>query len=112
LNYELIEPGDTYVRGGHTAIVAEKDNLGNIHSLEFNRDIDVAVSKKLGGGTYLYSLPDLPVEPPVYILRSGIPLLKETCPLNDLLGKIDETYNKFYEENPVDMAGDCDMFLG
>ena len=54
----------------------------------------------------------MPVEPPVYILRSGIPLLKETCPLNDLLGKIDETYNKFYEENPVDMAGDCDMFLG
>lgn len=112
LNYELIEPGDTYVRGGHTAIVAEKDNLGNIHSLEFNRDIDVAVSKRLGGGTYLHSLPDLPVEPPVYILRSGIPLLKETCLLTDLLGRIDEAYNKFYQDNPVDIAGDCDIFLG
>ena len=54
MDYELIELGDTYVRGSHTAIVAEKDNLGNIHSLEFNRDIDVAVSKRLGGGTYLY----------------------------------------------------------
>ncbi|MBM3466317.1 MAG: hypothetical protein FJX70_00500 [Alphaproteobacteria bacterium] len=112
MNYELIEPGDTYVRGGHTAIVAEKDNLGNIHSLEFNRNIDVAVSKRLGGGTYLHSLPDLPVEPPVYILRSGISLLKETCLLTDLLGRIDEAYNKFYQDNPVDIAGDCDIFLG
>ena len=49
LHYELIEPGDTYVRGGHTAIISGKDNLGNIQTLEFNRDIDIATDKRLGG---------------------------------------------------------------
>lgn len=49
MNYELIEAGDTYVRGGHTAIISGKDNLRNIQTLEFNRAIDIATDKRLGG---------------------------------------------------------------
>lgn len=110
LNYELIEQGDIYLCSNHTAIILEKDNSRNIKTLEFSRNIDVAVDKKLGGGTYFYFLPDNDIKP-VYILRRVMPLLKESCSLTELLVKIDNAFYQFYNETQLDKAGDSGIFL-
>jgi hypothetical protein len=110
LDYELIELGDTYVRGGHTAIISGKDNFGNIQTLEFNRDIDIAKDKRLGGGAYEYNLSDMPTAA-VYILRGSEPPLKEACSLSDLLAQVDRNYYQFYKTTQRDIKGDCNMFF-
>ena len=111
LDYELIEFGDTYVRGGHTAIISGKDNFGNIQTLEFNRDIDIVTDKRLGGGAYEYNLFGMPTESEVYILRGSEPPLKEACSLSDLLTQVDRNYYQFYETTQRDIRGDCNIFL-
>ena len=111
LHFELVIPGDIYVRGGHTAIVSSRDNFGNIQALEFNRDIDVSENKKMGGGVYQYNLPNMSQEQPVYILRKNEPALKEVISLSGLVEQIDTNYYQFYEHTKTDMAGDCGMFF-
>ena len=58
LNLEMLQPRDIYLTTGHTAIIAGGDylNMGQIQTLQFNRDIDVSSNKRLGGGTYEYNL--------------------------------------------------------
>ncbi len=112
LLYDLIEPGDIYLRGGHTAIIAEKNNSGVIKALEFNRDIDVDTNKRLGGGTYEYNLTDMSTNP-VYILRVSEAILKEACHLSYLLETIDNKYYQFDDISTIDpnIIGNCDSFF-
>ncbi len=114
LDFTFINPGDIYVRGGHTAIVLGKDNFGNIQTFEFSRDIDVAENKKLGGGVYQYNLCEIPqnAERPVYILRSQIPELKESCSLSALIKKVDTNYYHYTNTTHTqDTEGDSGIFM-
>ena len=45
LNLEMLQPRDIYLTTGHTAIIAGGDylNMGQIQTLQFNRDIDVSM---------------------------------------------------------------------
>lgn len=107
-----IKPGDIYVRGGHTAIVSALGEEGSIKTLEFNRDIDIEVGKRLGGGSYQYDLIELSkTEPPIYILRSSLKPLKESCSLPELVGGVDSKYGDIFSDTPIDVVGDCSIFI-
>lgn len=89
INVSAIKPGDIYVKGGHTVIVA---NVVDNHftGLGFNRDLDIAKNKICGGGTYEFDLSIKDQARPIYILRKENSCeFKETSSLSDVLQKID-----------------------
>jgi len=109
--FDLISPGDIYVRGGHTTIISGKNNAGIITTFGFNRDIDAAKGKMLGGGVFPYDLSDVSEGKPIYILKSSN-AFKETASLPDFLTRVDTKYRQFCDEgNKKDAPGDCDIFL-
>jgi len=114
---ELIKSGDIYLRENHTAIIATKpDNLSNITTLQFARDIDREEGKILGGGLYDYNLSAKLGEDsntPIYILRAKNlePLFEETS-LTNFLNKIDNKYLELYQDGLTkDLVGDCSVFF-
>ncbi|HJD66900.1 MAG TPA: hypothetical protein LFV66_00205 [Rickettsia endosymbiont of Bembidion lapponicum] len=115
---KLIQPGDIYLRGTHTAIIATlPDNESNITTLQFARDIEYATEKKIsGGGLYNYNLSEQlkgHYSNPIYILRAenSKPLDEEVSSL-DFLNKIDNAYTKLYPNGPdEDVIGDCSQFF-
>ena len=112
LSLGTISPGDIYVRGGHTAIVSGNDNRGNIQTLDFTRDIDIEVNKRLGGGTYQYDLVELSKgEIPIYILRSDLAPLKESISSSELISRIDSNYTEKFGDEPQDIVGDYSIFI-
>ncbi|GAA5253144.1 RP439 family protein [Candidatus Rickettsia kedanie] len=111
---KLIQPGDIYLVKGHTAIiVTQPDNKSNITTLQFTRDMDTPVDKKLGGGLYDYNLYNKvkEIETGIYILRPDLEPLHESCSLSQLLKQIDLKYITLFPENPIDIPGDCRIFL-
>nr|WP_231278358.1 hypothetical protein [Rickettsia bellii] len=115
---KLIQPGDIYLRGTHTAIIATlPDNESNITTLQFARDIEYATEKKIsGGGLYNYNLSEQlkgHSSNPIYILRAenSKPLDEEVSSL-DFLNKIDNAYTDLYPNGPDgDVVGDCSIFF-
>lgn len=113
LDLDLIQPGDIYLRGGHTAIMSGISNQGEVASLEFNRDIDRPNEKLLGGGYYERNLLDSNDNTnPIFVLRkAGLPI-KESCSSSDLLARIDSNYKQFCDAyGLVDRPGDASIFL-
>ncbi|WP_231290039.1 RP439 family protein [Rickettsia australis] len=111
---KLIQPGDIYLVKGHTAIiVTQPDNKSNITTLQFTRDIDTPVDKRLGGGLYDYNLCNKvkEIKTGIYILRPDLEPLHESCSLSQLLKQIDLKYITLFPENPIDIPGDCRIFL-
>ncbi|XP_031633870.1 uncharacterized protein LOC116347432 [Contarinia nasturtii] len=112
---KLIQEGDIYLIKGHTAIIATKpDNRSKITTIQFSRDIDSAENNTLGGGTYDYSLCDVArkIKSGIYILRStDLEPLHESCSLSQLLSRIDSKYATLFSKGPLNIAGDCRMFL-
>lgn len=115
---ESIKPGDIYLRGSHTAIIATKpDNLSNITTLQFSRDIkDTTERKILGGGLYDYNLSTKLTENPnipIYILRAeNLDILHEEVSSQDFLNKLDIGYLEVYSERIAeDIVGDCRIFF-
>jgi hypothetical protein len=100
LDFTKIQQGDTYVRASHAAIVLSSDHLGNINTLQFNRNIGADQEKQTeGGGTFEYNLLDLlQQEHPIYFLRSSEPF-KETASFADITAMIDAKYCKLYEDH-------------
>lgn len=113
LDFDKIEAGDILLVGSHTAIIAEKDNQGNITVFEFNRDIDCEQNKMLGGGiNYRNLIEDIQAEKEVYVMRSSQEPLGESVDLADLVGRVDEVYRAGgYADSPFDVQGDCSVFL-
>jgi len=110
INLEKITAGDIYVRGNHTAIITGGiDNYGKVQVFEFNRDIDLEKNKFLGGGMGKYDL--LQKEKPIYILRAEKNDLKESAELSDVLKIIDSNYNEAFNHKPLDVVGDCGVFI-
>ncbi len=107
LRYDMINPGDIYVKRGHTAIISNVD-YEHINTLEFNRDIDISSCRILGGGTYRYNIG---TTSEVYILRAYQTPLKETCGLADLLARVDRNYHQFCQQVQQNPKGDCEIFL-
>lgn len=107
-----VQAGDIYLRGGHTAIISETTG-SEIDTLAFNRDIDCAEGKQLGGGSYKYNLNDSTEEKPIFVLRSSQEPLHESSSLTDFLSIVDTKYdNTFKTSGPLDTAGDCyDFFV-
>lgn len=103
-----VQEGDIYLRAGHTAIISEVTGP-EIDTLGFNRDIDCAVGKQLGGGSYKYNLHDSTEEKPILILRSSQESLGESSSLADFLSRIDgEYFREFGAAGPMeDITGDC-----
>ncbi len=120
LDYEKIELGDIYVRGGHTNIVYSKDNYGNLESLEFSRNLEADFGKRVsGGGINRYDLFEINKnildknDAHMYFLRSDAPPIKEESNLVHLLGRIDSVYDKFYAGGEfLGAIGDCNEFFG
>lgn len=114
---ELIEPGDIYFRGNHTAIIATKpDNDSNITTLQFARDIEEETEKKLlGGGLYDYNLITKASEEPdspIYIFRpANSKSIGEGIPLFDCLNRIDTRYEELFPKGPSSFTGDCSIFF-
>ncbi|WP_342269800.1 RP439 family protein [Rickettsia endosymbiont of Orchestes rusci] len=113
---KLIQTGDIYLYKSHTAIIASTpDNKSNITSVQFNRDIDCEENKLLGGGRYDYNLINKAQEDsnaPIYILRSSLEPLHESCALNYFVSKIDYQYSELYPNGPdTDIVGDCGVFF-
>ncbi|MFP3012617.1 MAG: hypothetical protein ACEY3D_06810 [Rickettsia sp.] len=111
---KLIKPGDIYLVKGHTAIIAtQPDNKSNITTLQFTRDIDMPVDQRLGGGLYDYNLCNKAkeIETDIYILRPDLEPLHESCSLSQLLKQIDFKYLTLFPESPIDIPGDCRIFL-
>lgn len=117
LDIDSIQAGDLFVRGGHAAAIISRDNKGNIQTVEFNRDIDSSLVKRLGGGIYEYNLLSLAQEDPskpISILRKEGCQLKESCNFSNLLKLLDTSYQAHIDDNggvATDIAGDCSMFL-
>jgi len=111
----LIQAGDIYLVKGHTALIATTpDNRSQITTIQFSRDIDSAENKKLGGGTYDYNLCDKAkeIKTGVYILRpTDVEHVHESCPLSELLSRIDINYNTWFPEKANNILGDCRIFL-
>lgn len=111
----LIQEGDIYLVKGHTALIATKpDNRSTITTIQFNRDIDSAENKILGGGTYDYNLCDKAeeIKTGIYILRpTAVQPLHESCSLGELLNYIDSKYLTLFPDGPTNIPGDCRMFL-
>ncbi|KAJ6644876.1 hypothetical protein Bhyg_00071 [Pseudolycoriella hygida] len=111
----LIQEGDIYLVKGHTALIATKpDNMGNITTIQFSRDIDSAGSKVLGGGTYDYDLRKgaTGMKDGIYILRpADMEPLHESCPLTELLSLIGTNYATRFPEGPENISGDSRIFL-
>lgn len=109
--FELIQLGDVLVIKGHTAIITDIDNSGNIETLQFSRDLE-SLEKKLGGGIYNYNLTELVERTDTYILRHSSKILHESCNLNDILERIDTTYYKMCPDGQItNVIGDCSIFL-
>lgn len=111
---QLIETGDIFLIDGHTAIIASKpDNMSNIITVEFRRDIDVTEKKALGGGVYQYNLCEKAkeIESGIYILRPNLESLHESTSLTQLLSRIDAKYFELFPNGPVKTPGDCGIFL-
>lgn len=111
---KLIQPGDIYLVKGHTAIIAtQPDNKSNITTLQFTRDIDTPVDKRLGGGLYDYNLCNKAkeIETGIYILRPDLEPLHESCSLSQFALAIDLKYLTLFPESPIDIPGDCRIFL-
>jgi hypothetical protein len=113
VDFDKIEAGDILLVGSHTAIIADKDNQGNITTFEFNRDIDREQNKMLGGGINSRNLlEDIQAGKEVYVMRRSQAVLGESVPLEDLIGRIDDAYHAGgYAGSPVDVQGDCSVFL-
>lgn len=90
IEFDKIQPGDIYQCGGHTAIICEKNN-NIIKTLEFNREIDIAENKRLGGGIYTYDL-SAPNKNPIYILRKNDMFLGESYSSEDVISMVDENF--------------------
>ncbi|WP_256621272.1 hypothetical protein [Rickettsia sp. TH2014] len=111
---KLIQPGDIYLVKGHTAMIAtQPDNNSNITTLQFTRDIDTPEDKRLGGGLYDYNLCNKAkeIETGIYILRPDLEPIHESCSLSQLLKQIDLKYLTLFPEGPIDIPGDCRIFL-
>lgn len=114
---KLIQPGDIYLYKAHTAIIATApNNAAEIATLQFNRDIDRASNKILGGGVYNYKLLDKieeDKEAPIYILRAeNLKPLHIEFSLPCFLSKIDAKYGELYQDGPAeDITGDCRIFF-
>lgn len=117
INLELIQSGDIYLHQGHTAIITNIDNKGKIGTIEFNRDMDRAAGKILGGGTYCYNLIEkaksLESGPfnQIYILRDSHPPCKESYAYTNLIDKIESAYHELFDNKPKDIPGDCSIFI-
>lgn len=112
-DFDKIELGDIFMIGGHVAIVAAKDNAGNITTFEFNRDIDREEGKFLGGGMRQYNLIELAQgERPIYILRNGkTPVWEESGSLEDFVARVDANYDEKIDASARDARGDCSIFF-
>lgn len=109
---ELIQEGDIYLVAGHTALIATKpDNNSKITTVQFNRDIDSVENKRLGGGTYDYTLSEQVKEKEVYILRPTLEPLGESCSISELLNNIDSKYFALFPDGPTYITGDSSIFL-
>lgn len=113
INLNKIEPGDIYVKEGHTAIIASKPDTHKIvECFEFNRNLDIKEHKFSGGGSCKYQLLDKPTKD-IYILRSKASELKESCPLSEFINQIDLVYantDQINNEFFVDFVGNDDNF--
>lgn len=111
---QLVEMGDIFLVAGHTAIIASKpDNMSNVITVEFRRDIDVPENKALGGGIFQYNLCDKAkeIETGIYILRPNLEPLHESTSLSHLLSRIDTNYFELFPNGPTETPGDCGIFL-
>ncbi|XP_055299412.1 uncharacterized protein RP439-like [Sitodiplosis mosellana] len=111
---QLIEPGDIFLKKGHTAIIVGKpDNKGNIITVQFNRNMDVPENKISGGGVFVYNLCDeaKDTKTGIYILRPDLKPLHESSSLSQLLSRIDAKYFALFPNGPIDTPGDCAIFL-
>ncbi|KHO02429.1 hypothetical protein JS61_07625 (plasmid) [Rickettsia felis] len=111
----LIQEGDIYLVKGHTALIATKpDSRSTITTIQFNRDIDSAENKILGGGTYDYNLCDKAkeIKTGIYILRpTTVQPLHKSYSLGELLNQIDSKYLTLFPDGPTNISGDCRIFL-
>lgn len=110
INIDAIQAGDIFVRGGHTAVIYNKDQEGNIFTLDFNRDLERESGKMLGGGTYQYNLLSASANS-IYILRPSVKPLHESSSMKDIISKIDNNFANRYVELLSNDRGDCSIFL-
>ncbi|PCJ24492.1 MAG: hypothetical protein COA94_07340 [Rickettsiales bacterium] len=111
IDWAKVQPGDIYIRGGHTAIIASAPDQHGFETLEFNRDIESNTKHKLLGGGMYHRTTD-PQGKDIYFLCQPAKDFKESCSATDLLQLIDQRYEEMYGDNvPVDVAGDCGIFL-
>ncbi|MGX6959898.1 MAG: hypothetical protein ACIPMY_01300 [Rickettsia endosymbiont of Pentastiridius leporinus] len=111
----LIQEGDIYLVKGHTALIATRpDGRSQVTTVQFSRDIESLENKRLGGGTYDYSLRDQAkeIKTGIYILRpTAVEPLHESCSLSELLNRIDTKYTTIFPDGPINISGDCRVFL-
>ena len=96
IDVNKVNPGDIYLRGYHTVMVAEV-NGDDFIGVGFARDLERPQNKICGGGTYKFDLSVTDKTKPIYILRKESACsFKEVYSLSDFLQKIDYKCDEYF----------------